>query len=75
MEKAVVNKNFLTGLVKSKKNMQENRKAKTHKEKKRFYKSKRKFDKSDTCHKCGRFGHYAKDCIVKENIKTLDIER
>ncbi|KAG5615270.1 hypothetical protein H5410_015094 [Solanum commersonii] len=34
----------------------------------------KEFDKSDTCHKCGRFGHYAKDCRVKKKIKTLDID-
>ncbi|KAG5619581.1 hypothetical protein H5410_004799, partial [Solanum commersonii] len=28
----------------------------------------------DTCHKCRRFGHYAKDCRVKEKIKSLDID-
>ncbi|KAG5599574.1 hypothetical protein H5410_030944, partial [Solanum commersonii] len=32
------------------------------------------FNKSDTCHKCGRYGHYAKDCRVREKIKNLDIE-
>ncbi|KAG5590474.1 hypothetical protein H5410_040988 [Solanum commersonii] len=42
--------------------------------KKRFYKSRRKFDKADNCHKCGRFGHYVRDCRVKEKIKNLDID-
>ncbi|KAG5632671.1 hypothetical protein H5410_004388 [Solanum commersonii] len=32
------------------------------------------FNRSDTCHKCGRYGHYAKDCRFKEKIKSLDIE-
>ncbi|KAG5585429.1 hypothetical protein H5410_045863, partial [Solanum commersonii] len=31
-------------------------------------------NKSDTCHKCGRYGQYAKDCRVKEKTKSLDIE-
>ncbi|KAG5571045.1 hypothetical protein H5410_060811 [Solanum commersonii] len=36
--------------------------------------NKQKFSKSDTCHKCDRFGHYARDCRVKEKIKCLDID-
>ncbi|KAG5619543.1 hypothetical protein H5410_004761 [Solanum commersonii] len=50
------------------------RRATGRKEEKRFYKSKRKYDNSDTYHKCGRFGHYARDCKVKEKIKNLYIE-
>ncbi|KAG5591036.1 hypothetical protein H5410_041550 [Solanum commersonii] len=50
------------------------RRAESYKEKKRFYKSRQKFNKSDTFHKFGRFGHYAKDCRVKEKIKNLDID-
>ncbi|KAG5632439.1 hypothetical protein H5410_004156 [Solanum commersonii] len=41
------------------------------KRKKRY---RQNFNKSDTCHKCGRYGHYAKDCRVREKIKNLDIE-
>ncbi|KAG5589385.1 hypothetical protein H5410_039899 [Solanum commersonii] len=41
------------------------------KRKKKYWQS---FNKSDTCHKCGRYGHYAKDCRVKEKIKNLDID-
>ena len=39
-----------------------------YKEKKAFYK------KSNACHKCGRIGHYARDCKVKDKIKSLDLE-
>ncbi|KAH0678270.1 hypothetical protein KY284_019355 [Solanum tuberosum] len=41
---------------------------------KRKKKYRQNYNKSDTCHKCGRFGHYAKDCRIKEKIKNLDIE-
>ncbi|KAG5615649.1 hypothetical protein H5410_015473, partial [Solanum commersonii] len=41
------------------------------KRKKRY---RQNFNKSDTCHKCGRYVHYAKECRVKEKIKNLDIE-
>ncbi|KAG5632682.1 hypothetical protein H5410_004399 [Solanum commersonii] len=41
---------------------------------KRKKKYRQNFNKSDTCHKCGRYGHYAKDCRVKEKIKSLGIE-
>ncbi|KAG5628556.1 hypothetical protein H5410_000273 [Solanum commersonii] len=41
---------------------------------KRKKKYRQNFNKSDTCHKCGRYGHYAKDCRVKEKIKSLHIE-
>ncbi|KAG5573016.1 hypothetical protein H5410_062782 [Solanum commersonii] len=41
------------------------------KRKKRY---RQNFNKADTCHKCGRYGHYAKDCRVREKIKNLDIE-
>ncbi|KAG5573150.1 hypothetical protein H5410_062916 [Solanum commersonii] len=37
-------------------------------------KKKYRFNKSDICHKCGRYGHYTKDCRVKEKIKNLDID-
>ncbi|KAG5572187.1 hypothetical protein H5410_061953, partial [Solanum commersonii] len=50
------------------------RRAEPYREKKRFYKSRQKFSKLDTFHKCGRFGHYAKDGRVKEKIKNLDID-
>ncbi|KAG5579689.1 hypothetical protein H5410_050316 [Solanum commersonii] len=41
---------------------------------KRRKKYRQHYNKLDTCHKYGRFGHYAKDCRVKEKIKRLDIE-
>ncbi|KAG5611429.1 hypothetical protein H5410_022710, partial [Solanum commersonii] len=41
---------------------------------KRKKKYRQNFNRSDTCHKCGRYGHYAKDCRVKEKIKNLDID-
>lgn len=43
---------------------------KAYKEKKGFIKS----DKPNACYKCGRLDHYAKDCKVKENIKSLNID-
>ncbi|KAG5631645.1 hypothetical protein H5410_003362 [Solanum commersonii] len=49
----------------------EESKGDSFKRKKRY---RQNFNKSDTCHKCGRYGHYAKDCRVEERIKSLDIE-
>ncbi|KAG5630336.1 hypothetical protein H5410_002053 [Solanum commersonii] len=46
-------------------------KGDSSKRKKRY---RQKFNKSDTCHNYGRYGHYAKDCRVREKIKNLDIE-
>ncbi|KAG5630647.1 hypothetical protein H5410_002364 [Solanum commersonii] len=40
---------------------------------KRKKKYRHNYKKSDTCHKCERFGHHAKDCRVKEKIKSLDV--
>ncbi|KAG5609742.1 hypothetical protein H5410_021023 [Solanum commersonii] len=40
---------------------------------KRKKKYRQNYNRSDTCHRCGRFGHYAKDCRVKEKIKSLDV--
>ncbi|KAH0730057.1 hypothetical protein KY289_001245 [Solanum tuberosum] len=41
-----------------------------YKRKKHFYKN----NKSNVCHKCGRIGHYVRDCKVKDKIKSLDLE-
>ncbi|KAG5631077.1 hypothetical protein H5410_002794, partial [Solanum commersonii] len=46
-------------------------KGDSSKRKKRY---RQNFNKSNTCHKCGRYDRYAKDCRVKEKIKILDIE-
>ncbi|KAG5590173.1 hypothetical protein H5410_040687 [Solanum commersonii] len=40
---------------------------------KRKKKYRQNYNRSDTCHKCERFGQYAKDCRVKGKIKSLDI--
>ncbi|XP_049390852.1 uncharacterized protein LOC125855201 [Solanum stenotomum] len=50
------------------------RRVESYKEKKRFYKSRRKFDKTYTCHMCGIYGHYARDCRVKKKNQKLDID-
>ncbi|KAG5576990.1 hypothetical protein H5410_057124 [Solanum commersonii] len=52
------------------------RRAKEKKEgsSKRRKEYRQNYNKSDTCHKCGRFGHYAKDFPMKEKIKSLDID-
>ncbi|KAG5584786.1 hypothetical protein H5410_045220 [Solanum commersonii] len=46
-------------------------KGDSSKTKKRY---RQNFNKLDTRHKYGRHGYYAKDCRVKEKIKSLDIE-
>ncbi|XP_060202141.1 uncharacterized protein LOC132630588 [Lycium barbarum] len=46
------------------------RRKKTFKERKDFIKSKN----PKACYKCGRVGHYYKNCEVKEKIKALNID-
>ncbi|KAG5585430.1 hypothetical protein H5410_045864 [Solanum commersonii] len=57
--------------IKKKLRRAEEGKGNSSKRKKRY---RQNFNKSDTCHKCGRYGYYDKDCKVKEKIKSLDIE-
>ncbi|XP_060180556.1 uncharacterized protein LOC132610258 [Lycium barbarum] len=46
------------------------RRKKTFKERKNFIKSKN----PKACYKCGRIGHFYKNCRVKEKIKALNID-
>ncbi|XP_016540944.2 uncharacterized protein LOC107841583 [Capsicum annuum] len=65
---------------KSKKKYSDEKKSKKIKKKgkrKEDYESKkayRKAKKTNTCYRCGRFGHFAKDCKVKSKIKSLSID-